>query len=40
MKEYRLSDEAEHDLAEMYRRGFWKFREYQADKFTISCLTA
>lgn len=33
MSEYRLSDEAEHDLAEIYRRGFWKFGEYQADKF-------
>ena len=33
MSEYRLSDEAEHDVAEMYRRGFWKFGEHQADKF-------
>ena len=33
MSEYRLSDEAEHDLAEIYRRGFWKFGELQADKF-------
>lgn len=33
MSEYRLSDEAEHDLAEMYRRGFWQFGELQADKF-------
>ena len=33
MNEYRLSDEAEHDVAEMYRRGFWKFGEHQADKF-------
>ena len=33
MSEYRLSDEAEHDVAEMYRRGFWQFGELQADKF-------
>ncbi|WP_024461705.1 type II toxin-antitoxin system RelE/ParE family toxin [Marinimicrobium sp. LS-A18] len=33
MSEYRLSDEAEHDVAEMYRRGFWQFGEPQADKF-------
>ncbi len=33
MSEYRLSDEAEHDVAEMYRRGFWQFGERQADKF-------
>ena len=33
MSEYRLSDEAEHDVAEMYRRGFWQFGEHQADKF-------
>jgi toxin ParE1/3/4 len=33
MTEYRLSDEAEHDVAEMYRRGYWLFGEHQADKF-------
>ncbi len=33
MSEYRLSDDAEDDVAEMYRRGFWEFGEYQADKF-------
>jgi len=33
MNEYRLSEDAEHDLAEMYRRGFWQFGEQQADKF-------
>lgn len=33
MSECRLSDEAEQDVAEMYRRGFWKFGEHQADKF-------
>lgn len=33
MSEYRLSDDAEHDLAEIYRRGFWRFGEHQADKF-------
>ncbi len=33
MSEYRLSDEAEKDLAEMYRRGFWLFGERQADYF-------
>ena len=33
MSEYRLSVEAEHDVAEMYRRGFWSFGEHQADKF-------
>lgn len=33
MSEYRLSDDAEHDLAELYRRGFWEFGERQADKF-------
>ena len=33
MSEYRLSAEAEQDVAEMYRRGFWAFGEHQADKF-------
>jgi toxin ParE1/3/4 len=33
VSEYRLSDEAEHDVAEIYRRGFWQFGEHQADKF-------
>lgn len=33
MNEYRLSDDAEHDLAELYRRGFWQFGERQADKY-------
>lgn len=33
MSEYRLSEDAEHDLAEIYRRGFWRFGEHQADKF-------
>lgn len=33
MNEYRLSEEAEHDVAEMYRRGYWEFGEIQADKF-------
>lgn len=33
MSEYRLSSEAEQDVAEMYRRGFWTFGEHQADKF-------
>lgn len=33
MNEYRLSPDAEQDIGEMYRRGFWTFGEYQADKF-------
>jgi toxin ParE1/3/4 len=33
MSEYRLSDDAEHDLGELYRRGFWQFGENQADKY-------
>ena len=33
MSEYRLSMEAERDVDEMYRRGFWLFGELQADKF-------
>ncbi|MFT6202383.1 MAG: toxin ParE1/3/4 [Candidatus Endobugula sp.] len=33
MSEYRLSPDAEHDLGEMYRRGFWQFGEHQADKY-------
>ena len=33
MSEFRLSAEAEQDVAEMYRRGFWLFGERQADKF-------
>jgi len=33
MAEYRLSPDAEQDVAEMYRRGFWAFGEHQADKF-------
>lgn len=33
MSEYRLSEDAEQDVAEMYRRGFWEFGELQADKF-------
>lgn len=40
MSEYRLSDEAEQDVAEMYRRGFWRFGEHKADKFTVSSLIA
>lgn len=33
MSEYRLSLDAEQDVGEMYRRGFWMFGEHQADKF-------
>ena len=33
MSEYRLSVDAEQDVAEMYRRGFWAFGEHQADTF-------
>lgn len=33
MSEYRLSKEAERDVGEMYRRGYWLFGELQADKF-------
>jgi len=33
MSEYRLSSDAEQDIAEMYRRGFWEFGERQADKY-------
>jgi plasmid stabilization system protein ParE len=33
MSEYRLSLDAEQDIGEMYRRGFWLFGEQQADKF-------
>lgn len=33
MSEYRLSMEAERDVDEMYRRGFWLFGELHADKF-------
>jgi len=33
MSEYRLSPDAEQDVGEMYRRGFWQFGERQADKF-------
>ncbi|WP_431688787.1 type II toxin-antitoxin system RelE/ParE family toxin [Hahella sp. NBU794] len=30
---YRLSLDAEDDLGELYRRGYWQFGELQADKF-------
>ena len=33
MSEFRLSSDAEQDLSEMYRHGFWQFGERQADKF-------
>ena len=33
MSEFRLSPDAEQDLSEMYRHGFWQFGERQADKF-------
>ena len=33
MSEYRLSDDAEIDISEMHRRGFWEFGERQADAF-------
>lgn len=33
MSEYRLSEEAEQDLREMYEFGYWEFGELQADKF-------